>query len=77
MQTPAMTDLSKLPAPRTFLALQLASWLLFSAVAVFSAPMAQAAETSAADASALKVLSTPLNKKAKASTPPSAVACLA
>ena len=61
MQTPAMTDLSKLPAQRTFLALQLASWLLFSAVAVFSAPMAQAAETSAAAASALKVLSTPLN----------------
>lgn len=61
MQTPAMTDLSKLTAPRTFLALQLASWLLFGALAVFSAPMALAAETSAAAASALKVLSTPLN----------------
>jgi hypothetical protein len=61
MQTPAMTDLSKLTAPRTFLALQLASWLLLCAVAVFSAPMALAAETSAAAASALKVLSTPLN----------------
>ena len=42
-------------------ALMLASCLLLCGVAAFSVPMARAAETSAAAASALKVLSTPLN----------------
>jgi hypothetical protein len=77
MQTPAMTDLSKLPAQRTSLALQLASWLLFSGVAVFCAPTAQAAETSAAAASALKVLSTPLNDANSATSPSGAGLTLA
>jgi hypothetical protein len=61
MQTPATTALPATPAQQTSLVLLLASGLLFGAVAVFSVPMAQAAETSAAAASALKVLSTPLN----------------
>ena len=46
----------------------LASWLLIGAVAVCCAYPAQAAETSAAAASALKVLSTPLSDAGSASS---------
>ncbi len=69
MQRPAMPPLSKRPAQRTFLAPPHTSWLLFGVVALFSASMAQAAETSAAAASALKVLSTPLNDANTATSP--------
>jgi Tfp pilus assembly protein FimV len=61
MPPPATTALPNAFAQRPFHALQRASWLLLGAVAVFSACPAQAADTSAAAASALKVLSTPLS----------------
>ena len=63
-----MTALSGPFAQRSPHALALASWLLLSAVAVFGAFPAQAAETSAAAASALKVLSTPLSDAGSASS---------
>lgn len=66
MQAPAMTALPHTPAQRTLATLQLASWLLCVAAAAFNAPIAQSAETSAAAASALKVLSTPLNEAGNA-----------
>ncbi len=63
------TALSALPANRALAQLQLAIWLLCGTAAAFSASMVQAAETSAAAASALKVLSTPLSETASASSP--------
>ena len=61
MQPSAAPSLPNTSALQVSPALMLASWLLFCGVAAFSAPMAHAAETSAAAASALKVLSTPLS----------------
>ncbi|PUE43302.1 hypothetical protein B9Z34_00145 [Limnohabitans sp. Hippo3] len=64
-----MTALRDTPAKRHQAALQLATWLLCGAVAAFGASVVQAAETSAAAASALKVLSTPLSDAASAPSP--------
>ena len=61
MQPSATPPLPNTCALQPSSALMLASWLLLCGVAAFSAPMAHAAETSAAAASALKVLSTPLS----------------
>lgn len=64
-----MTALPDTPAKRDQAALQLATWLLCGAVAAFGVSVVQAAETSAAAASALKVLSTPLSDAASAPSP--------
>lgn len=64
-----MTALPDTPAKRPLATLQLATWLLCGAAAAFNASGVQAAETSAAAASALKVLSTPLSEAASASNP--------
>lgn len=64
-----MTALPDTPAKRHQAALQLATWLLCGAVAAFGVSVVKAAETSAAAASALKVLSTPLRDAASAASP--------
>lgn len=64
-----MTALPDTPAKRHQAALQLATWLLCGAVAAFGASAVQAAETSAAAASALKVLTTPLSDAASPASP--------
>lgn len=64
-----MTALPDTPAKRDQAALQLATWLLCGAVAAFGVSVVQAAETSAAAASALKVLSTPLSDAASTASP--------
>lgn len=69
MSALTMTALPNTLTQRPLAALQLAGWLLCGVVAAFSASVVQAAETSAAAASALKVLSTPLSETASAASP--------
>ncbi len=62
MQTPTKTSLPIIGTQHFGARLWLAHWLLMGAVAAFGTAAAQAADTSAAAASALKVLTTPMNE---------------